>query len=257
MNATGRSALIICFSLLSAACGRKGALIYPDMLVPASPAAVSGRQSGSAVKLQFVLPDKDMSGRPVKGVAGAKISRMASEAGHKDLCRSCLADYLLLRTLNLDHLPTDTELIGTLLVMLDVDVKAGNSYSYRIIPFTADGIEGAPASISDVHVVPPISGPYFKIESLPTEIRLQFAVQSPLSGRFLGYNLYRSPVAGTRSFQPLNRLPLTGNEFMDSGVERGMKYRYAARILLELETGNIVESLESAEAVGMLKDDDE
>ncbi len=256
MNAAGRLALIICFSLLSAACGRKGALIYPDMLVPAQPAAVSGRQSGSAVKLQFVLPDKDMSGRPIKGVAGAKISRMSSEAGQKDLCRSCLADYLLLRTLHLDHLPTGTERSGNRLVMLDSDVKAGNSYSYRIVPFTVDGVEGAPAAISDVRVVPPISGPDLKIEPLTTEIRLQFAVQSPLSGRLLGYNLYRSPVASARSFQPLNMLPLAGNEFVDSSVERDAKYRYAARMLLELTTGNIVESLESAEVVGMLKDDE-
>jgi predicted small lipoprotein YifL len=256
MNKTGRTALFICFALLSAACGRKGALIYPDMLVPAPPAAVSGRQSGSVVKLQFVLPDKDMSGRPVKGVAGAKISRMASEAGQKDLCRSCLADYLLLQTLNLDHLPTDTERFGNRLILLDGDVKAGNSYSYRIVPFTVDGIEGVPAAISDVRIIPPISGPDLKIESLPTEIRLQFAVQSPLYGRLLGYNLYRSPVAGARSFQPLNSLPLTANEFVDIGVERGVKYRYAARMLVELPTGIILESLESAEVVGILKDDE-
>jgi len=256
MNGVGRAALIISFSLLTAACGRKGALIYPDMLVPAAPAAASGQQSGSAVKLQFVLPDKDMSGRPVKGVASVKISRMASEAGQKDVCRSCLTDYLPLRTLYLDHLPTDTQRFGNRLVMLDSDVKTGYSYSYRIVPFTVDDVEGAPAAISGVGVAPPVSGPDLKIESFPTEIRLQFATQPPLFGRLLGYNLYRSTAASGRSFQPLNSLPLTGNEFVDSGLERGVKYLYSARLLSELTTGNVVESLESAEVVGGLKDDE-
>jgi predicted small lipoprotein YifL len=55
LNGVGRLALICCFLLLSAACGRKGALIYPDMLMPVPPSDAAGQQSGSGVKLQFVL----------------------------------------------------------------------------------------------------------------------------------------------------------------------------------------------------------
>jgi len=256
MNSVGRLALMSCFSLLASACGRKGALIYPDMLIPAPPGAAIGQQSGSAVKLQFVLPDKDMSGRPVKGVAGVKIRRMESEAGLKDECRSCMADYPLLRTLYLDHLPTDTQRFGSRFILHDSDVKAGNSYSYSIVPFTADGADGASAAISDVRVVPPFSRPNVTIESFPTEIRLKFALPSPLSGRLLGYNLYRSTAASGRSFLPLNREPLKDKDFVDSGLERGVQYRYSARALLKLTSGSIVESLESAEVEGMLKDDE-
>ena len=256
MNAVARLAVVFTLSLLSAGCGRKGPLIYPDMLVPASPAAVSGQQSGAAVKLQFVLPDKDRAGRPVQGVAGVKISRMDVEAGRKDVCRSCMEDYLLLRTLYIDRLPTDTQRFGSQFIVLDSDVKTGRSYSYRIVPFTVDGVDGASAAISDVRVVPPFSGPDLKIESFPTEIRLQFVMQPPLSGRLFGYNLYRSPVADGRSFQPINVQPLTDKEFIDTSLERGVKYRYSARALLVLTTGDIVESLESSVVEGMLKDDE-
>jgi len=255
MNIFWRFAAVGSLSLLSTACGRKGALIYPDMLVPASPAAVSGHQSGSALKLQFVLPDKDLSGHPVQGVAGVRISRMESEVG-KDVCRSCLADYLLLRRVYLDRLPSGTQRFGNRVILLDSEVKTGHSYSYHIVPFTADGVDGAPATLSDVRVVPPFSGPDLKAESLPTEIRLQFTSPPPPSGRLLGYNLYRSSGAGGRSFQPLNREPLKDREYVDRALERGVKYRYSARVLLELTTGNIVESLESAEVEGMLKDDE-
>ena len=256
MNGVARLAVVFTLSLLTVACGRKGPLIYPDMLVPASPAALSGQQSGAAVKLQFALPDKDRAGRPVQGVAGVKIIRMETEAGRKDVCRSCMEDYLLLRTLYVDRLPTDTQRFGNRLIVLDSDVKADRSYSYRIVPFTLDGVDGASAAISDVRVVPPFSGPDLKLESFPTEIRLQFATQPPLSGRIFGYNVYRSPVAGGRSFQPINVQPLTDKEFVDTALERGVKYRYSARLLLVLTTGDIAESLESAVVEGMLKDDE-
>ncbi len=256
MNGIKRLAVVVSLSLLTAGCGRKGPLIYPDMLVPASPAAVSGQQSGAAVKLQFILPDKDRAGRPVQGVAGVKISRMETEAGRKDVCRSCMEDYLLLRTLYVNRLPTDTQRSGSRLIVLDSEVKAGRSYSYRIVPFTVDGVDGASAAISDVRVVPPFSGPDLKLESFPTEMRLQFAMQPSLSGRLFGYNIYRSTVAGGRSFQPINVQPLTDKEFVDTSLERGVKYRYSARALLVLATGDIAESLESAVVEGMLKDDE-
>jgi predicted small lipoprotein YifL len=255
MNGVGRVVITSCFSLLAAACGRKGALISPDMPLPAPPAAATGQQSGSAVKIQFVLPGKDMSGRQVKDVAGVKIRRMESEPG-KDVCRSCLADYQLLRTLYLDHLPTDTQRFGNRLIILDGDVEAGRSYSYSLVQFTADGADGASAAISDVRVVPPFSAPHVTIESFPTEIRLQFVTPQPLSGRLLGYNVYRSTAASGRSFQPLNTQLLKGNEFSDSTLERAVKYRYSARLIVEMTAGSSVESLESAAVEGMLKDDE-
>jgi predicted small lipoprotein YifL len=251
-----RATLMISFVLLSAACGRKGPLIYPDMLVPAAPAVLSGQQSGAAVQIQFVLPDRDRSGRPLAGVAGAKVSRMATEADRMEVCRSCLSDYLPLRTLYLDHLPTDTQRFGSLLIMRDGEVKAGSSYSYRVVPFTADGTDGAPATISGVSVIPPFAGPDLKAESFPTEIRLQCIMQPPASGQLLGCNLYRSAGPADRVFQPLNRQPLPGGEYVDTALQRGVKYRYAARALLQVATGAVVESLDSVEVEGMLKDDE-
>jgi predicted small lipoprotein YifL len=256
MKALGRSALVVGFSLMATACGKKGALIYPDMLVPAAPAAVTALQSGSSVKLQFTLPEKDRAGRPLHGVAGVKISRRAAESAQKDVCRSCMTDYMLLLTLYLDHLPANTQRFGNRLVVLDSDVTAGNIYSYRIVPFTTDGVDGASSPTADVRVATPLPAPFLKIESLPAEVKLQISSQPPITGRLLGYNLYRSPAATARSYQPLNREPLKGKEYVDGVLERGMKYRYTARALIMQAAGDIAESAESIEVEGMLRDDE-
>ncbi len=256
MSRFGRTALVVGLSLMATACGRKGALIYPDMLIPAAPAAVTALQSGSVVKLQFALPDKDRAGRPVKGVAGVKISRRAAEADRKDVCRSCTTDYSPFLTLYLDHLPATTQRSGNRLILLDSDVTAGNAYSYSIVPFTEDRIDGAPFTTSDVRVTQPLPAPVLKIESLPAEIKLHISSQPQIAGRLLGYNLYRSSAATARSYEPLNRELLKGNEYVDAALERGVKYRYWARALMLQVSGDIAESAESDGVEGMLKDDE-
>lgn len=256
MSALGRASLVVGMSLLATACGRKGPLIYPDMLVPAAPAAVTAQQSGPAVKLRFALPDKDRAGRPVKGVAGVKISRRTAEADQRDVCRACKDDYRPFLTLYLDHMPVATQRFGNRVVLIDSDVSAGYSYSYSIVPFTADGVDGASSPTADVRVTAPLSAPVLKSEPYPTEVRLHFSWQMQVSGRLLGYNLYRWPFATVRSFEPLNREPLMGNEYIDSGLERGVRYRYTARAVVVLESGGVAESAESQEVEGMLKDDE-
>lgn len=257
MVGLGRATLVVGLSLIGVACGKKGPLIYPDMLVPAAPTAVTAQQSGSAVNLQFSITDKDRAGRPVQGVSGVKVSRRTVDEGaQKNSCRSCVTDYTLFRTIYLDHLPMDTQRFGNRLVLPDVDVSAGNIYSYRIVPFAADGVDGAASAVVEAHVIAPLPAPDLKIESFPTEVKLMFYPQPLVDGRLLGYNLYRWPAAMARSYQPINREPLKGGEYLDLSLERGVKYRYAVRGLVLLTSGIIVESIGSNEVEGMLKDEE-
>jgi len=87
-------------------------------------------------------------------------------------------------------------------------------------------------------------------------VKLQITSQPPKSGSLLGYNLYRWSIVTPRSYQPLNREPLKGNEYVDAALERGVQYRYSARSLIVLESGDVMESAESDAVGGMLKDDE-
>lgn len=255
MRNIGGSALVVGLTLLTTACGKKGALIYPDMLIPAAPTAIVAQQSGAAVKLQFNLSDKDRAGHSLHGLAGVKISRKAADTAQKEYCRACMTDYRLFRTIYLDRLPSDTQRFGSRLIVRDGDVNPGTSYSYSVVPFTDNGVDGAASAIADVRVVPPLPAPQVKIESYPTEVKLKILSQPRLSGSLSGYNIYRSTVTGARLFLPLNNEPLKENVYVDASLERGVKYRYSARELIVLPEG-VVESAESQEVEGMLKDDE-
>ena len=237
------------------ACGKRGPLYYPDMLVPAAPAITSSAQSGSSIKLQFVLPDKDRAGRKLSDLAGVKINKRVSDTTQEQVCSSCMTDFRLFRKLNLGLLPEDAQRYGSSIVVIDGDVNVGKTYSYSVVPFTKDNIDGLASPQVSISPVQPTSPPVLYAESFPTEIRISF-VRPQAAGSFIGYNLYRTTQLNVRSYLPVNREPLNGNEYIDSGLERNLGYYYMARTLVKLESGAVVESPVSNVVEGMLKNDE-
>lgn len=242
-------------SLLAAGCGRKGALLYPDMLVPAAPADVTAMQSGSAIKVSYVIPDKDRAARPLStAIAGVKVSRRAHAAG-TEVCNACTADFVPLETLYFAHLPPTSQRAGMRITSMDTTPTAGFSYAYSLTPFTVDGVEGASSVTRDVTVFAKYPAPILASESLPTEIRL--TMTPPQSVQHVrGYNVYRKRDAGNWSFAPLANHLLSTGPYVDTVLERGVLYRYAVTMLVDGTGGDVIESEMSTEVIGQLADDE-
>lgn len=249
-------ACLLFIALAVTACGKKGPLLYPDMLVPAAPSDVSVQQSGSSMKLSFVLPSKDQAGRNFSDLSGVKIIRKDEAAGQIPGCSSCTTDFSPFRKLNLDLLPPDTRRYGSLLVLIDADVHTGRAYSYRVAAVTKDNQEGAlSAPVAAVMTLPPLP-PVLQVISQPTEIQLEFSGLPPVEGVIAGYNVYRVLKGEAFPFQPLNRELLSSNRFTDVGLERGTSYSYGVRTVVRLPSGGRVESGLSNVVEGRLKDDE-
>lgn len=238
------------------ACGKKGALYYPDMLVPAAPTAISATQIGEVVRLQFVLPDNDRVGRKLHDLAGVKINKRESDSSLEQVCSSCMTDYRLFRTLYLDLLSDGAQRYGNTILMLDGDVRAGKGYAYSVVPFTKEGVAGLASPQVSVRFVPAALPPVIKAESFPTEIRISCVSAPPLAGRVIGCNIYRATQQDLMPYLPINREPVMGRDYIDSGLERNMKYRYQARAVIQLESGDQIESQASNVVEGLLKDDE-
>ena len=243
-------------AMLISACGKKGPLIYPEMLAPAAPINVAVQQSGNSMKLSFGLPSKDLAGRNLSNLAGVTILKRDAMAGQPPGCSACTDDFFLFRKLNLDLLPAGTQRSGSLILLLDGDVRPGRTYSYIVSAFTREDLAGAASVPITAGMVPPPLPPVLQAISQPTEINLEFVGLTPLEGSFAGYNVYRTLKGETFSYWPLNREPLTANRFTDVGLERGTTYVYAVRTVIRLSTGAFVESGMSNEVEGKLKDDE-
>jgi predicted small lipoprotein YifL len=246
--------LFIVFSVT--ACGKKGPLIYPDMLVPAAPSTVSVQQSGNSMKLSFVIPSRDLAGRTIPGLSAITVVKRDEPSGLGPVCNSCMSDFLPFRKINLDLLPPGTQRYGNLLVLLDGNVQKGRTYTYRVSAVTKDDQEGTvSAPVAADMLASPLS-PTLQAISHPTEIQLEFAALPPGEGTIAGYNVYRTLKGEAFPLQPLNRELLVGNRFTDVGLERGITYSYGVRTVVRLSSGGRVEGDLSNEVEGKLKDDE-
>jgi predicted small lipoprotein YifL len=250
-----RFLLLFMLLLLVSGCGKKGPLLYPDMLVPAAVTDLTANQSGASVKIAFVLPDKDMAGRSLRDLAGVTIFKRVESSLQQPDCPACTDDFRLFRKLYLD-LPDATQIYGNRVVLLDGETRRNTAYSYYVAPFARDNSVGASSAPVRVRVTLQQLPPVLQVLPAPTEIKLEFVAIPPEEGTLVGYNVYRAAKSEPMPYLPLNKAPLTNTTYIDSGLERKVVYRYVVRTVVRMPWGRIAESGPSNEAEGVLKEEE-
>ena len=248
---------LLLIALTLTACGKRGPLIYPDMLIPAPPAAVTGRQSGRAVKLSFQLVSKDRTGHEIKDLNGALVFKRALASGQGPACNACSADFTLLRRLYLQPstLERTVQRFGSTFVLLDSDVLPGEQYTYLIRPFTKENVEGQTSPPVTVTVVDPVPAPVLRATPDPVEIHFHFSESHAGKGTLVGYNLYRAPQGETIPYLPLNGEPITGASYTDTAFDRTLSYKYIVRSVVKAPNGELAESEPSNEVLAHVSEE--
>lgn len=249
-------AVLLCLVLAIAGCGKKGPLVYPEMLVPAASSSIVVHQFGGSMKISFVLPSKDLAGRKLTTLSGVSVYKRDAPASQDPVCSSCTADFSLFRKINLDLLQSGTQRYGNSLVLLDEVVTAGRVYTYRVSTNTKENLEGAISSPASAVMVAPSLPPVLQVVNQPTDVQLEFVGVPPNTGIIIGYNVYRTVKGEAYSLIPLNNELIEVNRFVDVGLDRGATYVYRVRSVARLLSGSIVESSSSNEVEGKLKDDE-
>jgi len=249
--------LLAAVPLCITGCGKKGPLIYPDLLVPAAPSDLEARQTGLAVRLSFALPSKDMAGRRYDGLTEVRVARRTESADQAPVCTACSDDYVSLRTLDLRALPADVERYGSLIMLLDGKVTSGRRYSYRVTSIGSEGLEGGTSASAAVVVGDAPPPPVLQVANHPTEIHLEFVGLPPERGTISGYLIYRSVKGTPLPQQSLTSKPVSANRYTDQGLDRNTTYVYGVRtVAVRNGVGQVVESDLSNLAEGRLKDDE-
>lgn len=243
--------LFLCFG-----CGKKGPLVYPDLLIAAAPGAATVYQVGQSLMLSFTLPDKDLSGRKLLELAGMKIMKRDSTPSQVQECSACTTDFVPFKIIYPDVQEASIRRYGNTILMLDGNTESGREYSYRVIPFTKDMQDGLSSKTVSALVTLPPPPPVLRVFSAPTEIKLEFIGLPSVDGKLIGYNIYRALKGEPATFLPLNKKPISDNRFTDSGLDVTAVYRYAVRSVIRDKTGVVVESLLSNEEEGALKEEE-
>lgn len=228
---------------LLAACGRKGALISPDALVPAAVHDFNVLQSGEDYRITWSAPAKEKGGRPLRDLSGFRLFKRVI-AGDGTDCSACPDSWKLLAGIDIEK-PAEFKKSGTTFIRIDRPEAGNTGEQYRIVALSKSGGVSAPTLSTIKKSLPPVAAPTIIGEVIPGSIRIELS--SPhVAGDIIGYNIYKQSDRESPPLLPFNSEPIKGSSWEDRQLEYNKSYRYSATLLV-LKSGELVESVRSAE----------
>lgn len=236
-------------AMLMTGCGKKGPLIYPDMLIAQPPQQLKVEQSGAVLRLSFNLPDKDRSGRKLEDVEAILLGRRVYQEND---CVSCQDQYQALQKID-PAFPAPAQRQGNRIVVIDTDVRHGERYQYRLQTVQKGGVVGGAVTTTMVKLLAAPQPPQLKARSaFGGFIALDINGSVPQDATLAGYTIYRAE--GSGPLAPLTTLT-AADHYEDQTVQRGVVYRYAVSVVINRADGMQVES-EPSSAVSISMVDD-
>ncbi len=249
-----RTGLTVVGLLALTGCGKKGPLIYPDLLVTEAPQSVQLEQRGNSLELSFNLPAKDRRGHGLTEPFVVQVQRRELAPGDQGQCGERPKDYQ--PAIRIDpEFPDPAMKFGNRVVLLDSDVRHGKRYQYRLVAVSRDGEYGVPAETvrAMVCTVPP--APAITAKTVQGGIiRLDLHGEVPDNAELVGYAIYRAEAGASLPFLPL-ATTLGTAYYEDQSVQRGVTYHYAARMVLRRWDDLVVSSELSPVVTTTLSDD--
>jgi predicted small lipoprotein YifL len=240
--------------LVLSGCGKRGALVPPEALVPAPVSNLALAQRGSHLQVSWSIPTKEQGGARLKDLAGFLLFRRVLLPANLD-CDDCPGAYAERARIDLDYL-REARRSGDQILFDDHDLKEGESYQYKVRSFGADGSQSRDSNRAHHTLVPPPLPPVLEALSTSTGVALKFVAIPPETGKLLGYNIYRNKTGEPAPLAPLNAKPISANSYEDAALLVGVPYSYTVRTVVTLPNGETVESVPSNQAGGSLLERD-
>jgi predicted small lipoprotein YifL len=250
------AAVVVSLLILSAltGCGKKGALIPPEALVPAPVSNLAVAQKSGFFQVSWSAPTKEQGGRRLTDLAGFILFRRVLLPAELD-CDECPGAYAERARITLDYLG-ETRQVGNLYLFDDHDLKESVSYQYKVRSFSVEGAESRDSNRAHRTAVTPPLPPVLEALSSSTGVVLAFVAIPPEAGKLLGYNIYRSQKGEPAPLSPLNPKPVSANKYEDKALLLGVHYSYSVRTVAVMPNEELVESAPSNLAEGSMLERD-
>lgn len=232
---------------LAAGCGKKGVLVPPEALVPATIGNLTVAQKGERFQVSWSAPGRQEGGAPLRDLTGFLLYRRVLLPPAED-CDQCPDAYRQLARVDLDY-PRGVRQEGGFFLYDDADLTGGKSYQYKVRSFSAEGGLSSDSNRARHAVLVPPSPPVLEALSGPTGVVLAFVGLPPSRGTFAGYNVYRAKKGNGMPLSPLNAAPVTGTTYQDRLQLVGIPWDYWVTCVA-VQNGETVESAPSNLARG-------
>ena len=240
--ALASSALVV---LVLGACGRRGAILPPEITVPQAVSDLTAAEREAGIEVAWTVPGRRVSHKRILEPGVARLYRV-DDAGKGDpraalLSHDRVAGYTEIATFRLQE-PPSSYLRGNRIVYLDRrDLAYGRRYTYVATTTDAQGRTSPPsARVSITYVAPPEAPQALRAEPGDHTARLSWQPPTRLVDGTpvtdpLAYEVLRAGDLGAEP-SPVGRTPRGTTSFEDPGVENDRTYYYAVRAIRAADT---------------------
>lgn len=235
--------------LMTTACGKRGALVYPDQLLPAAPSVLLLEQAEDKLRLTFSVPKRDRRDKPLQSPVQSMI--MLKRTG----CDATDQPFVYLRSFDASEPGFDSQI-----VWIDENVQPGdNCYQYRVGAVVKDEAFSSFRDTPVVTVHAPLAAPLITARPVfgsIVAIRLANQTEPSSSDSTLaGFRLYRADDISKDGFIPLGVLTSAADEYVDENVQTGKTYQYKARLIVKDKKSGIYRESGLSEVVSVVVQD--
>lgn len=240
--------LLIGIALLLSACGKRGPLVAPEALVPASINDLRVEQKGNRFLVCWSRPGKEEWGGPIESLAGFRVFRRDVLPPDRD-CEECPNIYRSIKLVDPEYLE-DVLRFGSRYCFFDGDLVDGKTYQYKVVSFEKDGATSKDSNKARRMKAVAPAPPHISAVPTPDGVTLRWdtpvtAPESPLEG----FAIYRKQANQVMPLSPLAIVKADVTQFADPHMEHGVEYFYAVRSITK--TGSdLVEGILSNEVKG-------
>lgn len=228
------AAVLVIVLAMTAACGRKSALIPPGTVLPEAVADLTAEMQDGRVILVWTMPSRDTSGSRLSGLAGFVVMRAEGPADGS----GCMCEFAPVAIIDL-AMPEGAVVNGNRIAWTDTDPAAipGKRYAYRVAALNPDGYQGpGSGEVRLTLITPPAKVTGLSATPGNGSVVLAWgAVGGDASGGsardIAGYYVYRAEGPGLPLGSPQNREPVAGTSYTDSGLKNNTAYFYRVSAL--------------------------
>lgn len=242
-----RVALLISLMLTMVGCGTVGPVQPRQKALPKAVNHATLQQKGLALLLAWDIPTSNQDDSVLTDLAGFAVYKADYDLARG--CPECRPPKNLLRKIDLAYYRSNNR-SSQRIYLWDSAVEEETGYSYKIVPYTADGHEGAATLLHRPCFTNAAAVSQLAAQGLDRQIRLTWlAAEEDRQGiELLGYNVYRRSGNDYFAPMPLNEQPIAGTGYDDLNVENDNDYTYALRTVIAIDDLQL-ESALSVEAV--------
>ena len=224
------SVVFILLILFSPACGKKGPLRMPEMVVPQAVRDLKARAEGNAIILSFGIPVKNTDGSPLTDLRGFKILRSVRKLSEG--CESCPRKFVPLTDIEYQRAAGLLPVKGEKKEFRDSSVSPGMEYHYKVLSFNADDEFSKESNSAKAYWdLPPAPVQSLTVQAGNGMVNLQWGkVNSLADGSLcrepLLYNCYRTDEGTQFLFAPVNDQPVEATAYQVIDLKNDQLYTF-------------------------------